>query len=99
MSIWGIIVVGLVAGIVARVAVPGRNPIGLLGTLAVGVAGAVLGWWAGRALVGPHAAGDHPWIWAILGAIAVLLAVRALTYRRPRWLGRRPLLARRRWGW
>ena len=97
MNILAIVVTGLVVGILARLIVPGRDRLGVLGTLAVGVGGALLGWWAGRAIAGPHAAAEHPWVWATLGAIAVLLAVRALDYRRRGWLGRRPLLSRRRW--
>lgn len=37
------IMVGAIVGIVARLAVPGRNPIGVLLTLLVGIAGAVVG--------------------------------------------------------
>ena len=44
-SILGYIVVGLVVGLLARLLVPGRDPIGLLGTLVIGVVGAVLGGW------------------------------------------------------
>jgi uncharacterized membrane protein YeaQ/YmgE (transglycosylase-associated protein family) len=96
MTILGIILVGLVVGVVARLVVPGRDPIGFLGTLAVGVGGAILGWWAGRALVGARAAQHHPWLWAIGGAVVVLLLVRSLTYRRGFF--RRRWLTRRRWG-
>ena len=42
-SILGYIVVGLVVGLLARLLVPGRDPIGLLGTLVIGVVGAVFG--------------------------------------------------------
>ena len=90
MTILGIILVGLVVGVVARLLVPGRDPIGFLGTLGVGVGGAILGWWAGRALAGTRAVEHHPWLWAIGGAVVVLLVVRSLTYRRGffrrRWL-------------
>jgi uncharacterized membrane protein YeaQ/YmgE (transglycosylase-associated protein family) len=40
-TILGLILVGLVVGALARLAVPGRNPIGLLGTIAVGIAGSL----------------------------------------------------------
>ena len=89
-AILQIILVGLIVGAIARFVLPGRDPIGLLGTLAVGVAGALVGWWGGRLLVGVASVRDHPWLWAILGAVVVLLIVRRLTYRRGyrRW-GRR----------
>jgi uncharacterized membrane protein YeaQ/YmgE (transglycosylase-associated protein family) len=99
VSILAIVVTGLVVGIIARLIVPGKDRLGFVGTLGVGVAGALLGWWAGRGLVGPHAAADHPWLWATAGAVVVLLVVRAITNRRRGWLGRRPVLGRRRWGW
>jgi uncharacterized membrane protein YeaQ/YmgE (transglycosylase-associated protein family) len=44
-SILGYILVGLIVGLLARMLVPGRDPVGLLGTLAIGVVGAVLGGW------------------------------------------------------
>ena len=52
-SILGYILVGLIVGLLARMLVPGRDPVGLLGTLAIGVVGAVLGGWlAGTLLQG-----------------------------------------------
>ena len=39
----GLIIVGLVIGALARLVLPGRQPIGLLRTLLLGVAGAVIG--------------------------------------------------------
>ena len=94
-AILQLIIVGLVIGAFARLLLPGRDPIGILGTLAVGVAGALLGWWAGRALVGAASVRAHPWLWGILGAVAVLLIVRALSYRRGAGWGRRY----RAWRW
>ena len=81
-AILQLLIVGLIIGALARLLLPGRDPIGFLGTLAVGVAGAVLGWWAGRALVGAGSVRAHPWLWGFLGAVVVLLLVRSLTYRR-----------------
>jgi uncharacterized membrane protein YeaQ/YmgE (transglycosylase-associated protein family) len=93
-AILQIILVGLIVGAIARLLLPGRDPIGILGTLAVGVAGSLLGWWAGQALVGTGQVRAHPWLWGIVGAIVVLLVVRATTYRR-----RRPFVGSRRWRW
>jgi len=88
-TILWICLMGLVVGIIARLIVPGRDPIGFLGTLAVGVGGAFLGWWVGRELVGRHSVHQHPWLWAIAGAVVLVLASRLLTRRR------RALFARR----
>jgi uncharacterized membrane protein YeaQ/YmgE (transglycosylase-associated protein family) len=81
MSIVEVILVGLVVGAIARLLVPGRDPIGILGTLAVGVGGSLLGWWLGRDVIGANV-GAHPWLWSIGGAVLVLLLVRSVTYRR-----------------
>lgn len=43
MEIVWLVVVGLVIGIVARLLMPGRDPIGIVGTIAVGIVGAVAG--------------------------------------------------------
>lgn len=66
-------ILGLIVGALARFLVPGRQPLGMLGTLAVGVGGALLGWWAGHQLVGTRA-DAHPWLWAIGGAVVLVLA-------------------------
>jgi uncharacterized membrane protein YeaQ/YmgE (transglycosylase-associated protein family) len=92
-AILQIILVGLIIGAIARLLLPGRDPVGFLGTLAIGVAGALLGWWAGQALVGAGQVRAHPWLWGILGAIVVLLVVRSTIYRRRRFAGSR------RWRW
>src|SRR4029450_6463710 len=65
-SILGYILIGLVVGLVARFIVPGRDPIGLLGTLLIGVIGAVIGGWlAGGGFAGTAGVG---WIASVLGA-------------------------------
>jgi uncharacterized membrane protein YeaQ/YmgE (transglycosylase-associated protein family) len=86
VDIVGLLLLGLIVGAIARLVVPGRHRIGFFGTMAVGVAGAFLGWWIGKGLVGDryHA---HPWIWATIGSILVVLVVSALT--RGRSFGRR----------
>ena len=65
MDILGLLLMGLVVGAIGRLVVPGRHRLGLLGTMAVGVAGAFLGWAIGRGLVG-NKFHNHPWIWAII---------------------------------
>jgi hypothetical protein len=83
-SILGAIVVGLVIGGLGRLAVPGRQPIGCLMTMLVGIIGAVAGLAIARAA-------DVNWWLLVLGcqvgvaAVGVLIASR--TMGRPR---RRP---------
>ena len=45
MDILWLIVVGAVIGVVARFLMPGRDPIGFVGTVLLGIVGAVLGGW------------------------------------------------------
>ena len=64
---------GLIVGAIARLLVPGPSPMGLLGTMAAGVAGAFLGGLVGKLLWG---AGYTPgWIMSILGAVVIVWAV------------------------
>ena len=81
MSILGVLLIGLIAGALARLLLPGRDPIGLLGTISVGVGGSFLGWWIGRSVVGKGGVIDHPIIWAIIGSVLLLLLYRAIAGR------------------
>ena len=86
MGIMDIIVwllVGLVAGALARLLVPGRDPIGIWGTILLGLVGSVIGGLIGNALVG----GDQDFspaglLGSILGAVIALLVWRAVAGRR-----------------
>jgi uncharacterized membrane protein YeaQ/YmgE (transglycosylase-associated protein family) len=64
---------GLIVGAIARLLVPGPQPLGILGTAAAGVAGAFLGGIVGRLLFGP--AYTPGWIMSILGAMLVVWLV------------------------
>src|SRR5213593_1975846 len=79
-SILGYILVGLVVGLVARLIVPGRDPLGLLGTLLVGVIGAVIGGWLAGEVFAETAGVD--WIASILVAAVLVLLLRAGSRRR-----------------
>jgi uncharacterized membrane protein YeaQ/YmgE (transglycosylase-associated protein family) len=79
-SILGYVLVGLIVGLLARLLVPGRDPIGLIGTLFVGVLGAVIGGWLAGAVFAETAGVD--WIASILVAIVLVLLLRAGSRRR-----------------
>jgi uncharacterized membrane protein YeaQ/YmgE (transglycosylase-associated protein family) len=81
-SILGYILVGLIVGLLARLLVPGRDPIGLLGTLVLGVVGAVLGGWLAGAFFKETAGVD--WLASIGVAVVLVLLVRAGS-RRSAW--------------
>jgi uncharacterized membrane protein YeaQ/YmgE (transglycosylase-associated protein family) len=75
-----LILIGLVAGAVARLVVPGRDPTGILGTILLGVAGSFVGGFIWN-LIQYHRLAPHKFhlvgiIGSILGAILVLLVLR-----------------------
>lgn len=75
MGILGWIVLGLIAGAIAKAILPGRQGGGWLMTLLLGVVGALLGGFIGSAIFGiglEEFWSLQTWIVAILGAILVL---------------------------
>ncbi|HEY0427646.1 MAG TPA: GlsB/YeaQ/YmgE family stress response membrane protein [Pyrinomonadaceae bacterium] len=81
-SIIGQLIVGLIIGLIARVLLPGKEPIanGALGwliTALVGVAGAFLGTMIAR-MLWADAGYTAGWIMSIIGAILLLLIIRYL---------------------
>jgi len=78
-SILGYLVVGLVVGVLARFLLPGDDPMGIIGTIIVGIIGAVIGGWAAGAIFKDTAGVD--WIASIIAAIVLLLVWRAVAGR------------------
>lgn len=84
MSILAWILFGLLAGAAAKLATPGKHPQGCIVTIAVGIAGAVLGGFAGYGLFGERIGWSfslRPFLVAVVGAIVVLLVLQALEGR------------------
>jgi uncharacterized membrane protein YeaQ/YmgE (transglycosylase-associated protein family) len=81
-SILGWIVFGLVVGALAKLVMPGRDPRGIIVTVVLGIVGAMLGGWLGRAigLYGPGEAAGF--IMALIGALILLGLYRLLVARR-----------------
>ena len=81
--IWWLII-GLIAGALARLIMPGRDPMGILATILLGIVGSVLGGLVGMALWRNDGNGFHPagLILSILGAIIVLWIYRMVKARR-----------------
>ncbi len=89
MGIIAWIVFGLLAGAVARLIVPGRQNLGCLTTLVVGVAGAFIGGLIGDVILGHkvHFRFDlGPFLLAVVGAVVLLLLLEALAGRSRRIL-------------
>ncbi len=83
MSILAWLVVGLIAGFLARYAVPGTGPGGILGDLIVGIIGAIFGGWLFNFFGHMGATGINLYsiIVAFIGAVVFLLLLRMFTRR------------------
>jgi uncharacterized membrane protein YeaQ/YmgE (transglycosylase-associated protein family) len=76
---------GLLAGLVARAVTPGRQAIGCLPTIAVGIVGAFLGGLIGQVVLGHKI--HFGWSWgpfllSVAGAVVLLLLLETLSGRR-----------------
>ncbi|MFI5592044.1 GlsB/YeaQ/YmgE family stress response membrane protein [Amycolatopsis sp. NPDC051758] len=81
MGIIGWIVLGLIAGIIAKALMPGKDPGGCIITMLLGVAGAFLGGWIGKTLFHTQLGTFfdlRTWGLAILGALVILVGYRLL---------------------
>jgi uncharacterized membrane protein YeaQ/YmgE (transglycosylase-associated protein family) len=76
------IVIGGLAGVIAKLLMPGKDPGGCIITIILGIVGALLAGWAGRALglFGPDWRAGF--VAAIVGAFIILLIYRLLVTRR-----------------
>lgn len=84
MDILAWIVVGIVAGFLAKMVVPGEGPGGVLGDMVIGIVGAVLGGWLFNAFghVGATGINLYSILVAFIGSVVLLLILRAIA--RPR---------------
>ena len=98
MGIIAWIVLGLVAGLIANMLIPGKRQQGLIVTCAIGIVGALLGGWVATKLFHIHTLHGFfnlsTWITAIVGAAVLLLIYHLVTSRSGR-SRRRGLFARR----
>jgi uncharacterized membrane protein YeaQ/YmgE (transglycosylase-associated protein family) len=82
LGILGWILFGLVVGALAKLVMPGRDPGGIIVTMLLGVAGAVLGGFVGRAL-GLYGEGEAAgFLMSFLGAVVLLVLYRMVVGRR-----------------
>jgi uncharacterized membrane protein YeaQ/YmgE (transglycosylase-associated protein family) len=92
LAVIGWIVFGLIAGLIAKAIMPGKDPGGLIVTTLIGIVGAVLGGFIGRALFGYGTARDSgdvsqpgflmSLVLAVVGAIVLLAIYRLIAGRR-----------------
>jgi len=76
------IVIGLIAGLIAKAITPGRDPSGCIVTIVLGIGGAVLAGFLGQKL-GWYGQGEGAgFLAAIVGAVILLLGYRMIAGRR-----------------
>jgi uncharacterized membrane protein YeaQ/YmgE (transglycosylase-associated protein family) len=80
LVVWAIF--GLVAGAIARLLHPGRDPMNWVWTMALGIAGALVGGYLGDLVGLDTQSGFMSWIAAIGGAILLLVLYHLATARR-----------------
>jgi uncharacterized membrane protein YeaQ/YmgE (transglycosylase-associated protein family) len=81
MSILGWIFFGLIVGIIGKLLMPGRDPGGFIITTILGIVGALVGGFLGRAL-GLYREGDPVgFVMAVIGSIILLVLYRMFATR------------------
>lgn len=81
-GIIGWIIIGGIAGLIAKLLMPGRDPGGCIITILLGIAGALIAGWIGHA-IGWYKTGEGAgFVAAIVGAIILLVIYRLIAGRR-----------------
>jgi uncharacterized membrane protein YeaQ/YmgE (transglycosylase-associated protein family) len=85
MGIIGWIVLGLLAGIIAKAILPGNDPGGIIVTIIIGIVGAILGGFLAQVLFGRNTVDEFfdisTWLTAIIGSVILLLVYRLVAGR------------------
>jgi uncharacterized membrane protein YeaQ/YmgE (transglycosylase-associated protein family) len=88
LGIIAFIILGLLAGVIAKAILPGDDPGGVIVTALIGIAGALIGGFLAAALFDAHPLDEFfdisTWLTAIIGAIILLLVYRMVVGRNRR---------------
>ena len=83
LTILSWVLFGLIAGALARLLHPGRDPMNWVWTMVLGILGAVVGGWLGTQIFGINAnSGLMSWVLAVAGAVLLLVVYNMVTGRR-----------------
>jgi uncharacterized membrane protein YeaQ/YmgE (transglycosylase-associated protein family) len=74
MTIIGVIIAGAIIGALARLVMPGRQPMGFLITILLGIVGVLVGWWL-AGLLGVQQTSGVDWLRWIISIIVAVLAI------------------------
>jgi uncharacterized membrane protein YeaQ/YmgE (transglycosylase-associated protein family) len=85
-TIIGLIIIGIIAGYLARLLVPGRDDLSVVQTIVLGIVGSFIGGFIGYALFHKDSSDGFvqpsSWIGSIVGAVIALLVYNAVTGRK-----------------
>ncbi|MEV7203566.1 GlsB/YeaQ/YmgE family stress response membrane protein [Streptomyces griseoluteus] len=88
MGIIAWILIGLIAGFIAKAIMPGKDPGGVIITILIGIAGGLLGGFLGKVIFGVDSIDGFfdlsTWIAAIIGSVILLILYRVITGNRRR---------------
>ncbi|MER6468853.1 GlsB/YeaQ/YmgE family stress response membrane protein [Streptomyces collinus] len=86
MGILAWIIIGLLAGAIAKALMPGKDPGGIIVTMLIGIAGGLLGGWLGKVIFHVDSIDGFfdlsTWIAAIVGSLILLALYRVFTGNR-----------------
>ncbi len=82
MGILYTLIIGLIAGAVAKFLMPGKDPGGFIITIALGIAGAFVGTWIGQAVGWYQAGAQAGFIASVVGAMLLLFLYRMFAGRK-----------------
>jgi uncharacterized membrane protein YeaQ/YmgE (transglycosylase-associated protein family) len=85
-TIIGLVIIGLVAGFLARLLVPGRDDMSVVETIVLGIVGSFIGGFLGYVLFHHDASGGFvqpsSWIGSVIGAVIALVLYNSLAGRK-----------------
>ncbi|MET8080304.1 GlsB/YeaQ/YmgE family stress response membrane protein [Streptomyces canus] len=86
MGIIAWILIGLLAGAIAKLLLPGKDPGGIIITMLIGIVGGLLGGWLGKVIFGVDSIDGFfdlsTWVAAIVGSLILLVLYRVVTGNR-----------------
>ncbi len=86
LNILGMILLGLIVGLIARLLVPGKQPMGWIATALLGIVGGYVGGTLGSVVFAPHKLDfrppiQHAFLGALVGAVILLVIYKMVTSR------------------
>ncbi|MEV3929722.1 GlsB/YeaQ/YmgE family stress response membrane protein [Streptomyces sp. NPDC049944] len=86
MGVIAWIFIGLFAGIIAKLLMPGKDPGGIIVTILIGIAGGLLGGWLGKVIFGIDSIDGFfeisTWVAAVVGSMILLALYRLISGNR-----------------